>query len=64
LTKWKSSSILQTVDTSPWNGSNDDPIAFTTVKDLTYVVARDIGFEGEWPVVGVSQALISPSGSF
>ena len=22
------------------------------MKDLTYVVARDIDFEGEWPVVG------------
>jgi hypothetical protein len=45
-------------------GSNDDQITLTTVKDLTYVVARDIDFEGEWPVLGVSQALISPSGSF
>ncbi|KAJ5748290.1 uncharacterized protein N7511_009986 [Penicillium nucicola] len=34
------------------DGSDNDQITLTTVKDLANVVARAIDFEGEWPVVG------------
>jgi hypothetical protein len=34
------------------DGSNNDQIALTTVKDLTYAVARDIDSKWGWPVVG------------
>ncbi|KAJ5294700.1 NAD(P)-binding protein [Penicillium antarcticum] len=34
------------------DGSDDDQITFTAVKDLANVVAGAIDFEGEWPVVG------------
>jgi hypothetical protein len=42
------------------DGSNNDQIALTTVKDLTYAVARDIDFKGGGRLLGVSEALISP----
>ncbi|OKL60369.1 hypothetical protein UA08_04152 [Talaromyces atroroseus] len=33
-------------------GGDDDIVSVTTVQDLANVVARAIGFEGEWPVIG------------